>query len=748
MANPKEQTLTRNEQERKRQGPSAKIDGKLQSLRGFLRASIWARGLSMLVVALVVLACLSFGIDRAFRLSVPGRAIALALYLGALICVSWRTLIKPALVALTDSTLADLVETRFPELGDSLRSAVSFLAEPRARDAGKALTTLLKREVTKQASEKIGKLNLAEVVDSKRVSEAAVLALCAACLLGAVAHYAGDSFGIWVRRQLLLAETNYEYASELRLPGMKNGEFAVPWGETLRIVAETTPGKKKPAKVSIRFDYPSGEIRHYMKSGGKEGPGRFAYEHPSVTENFFFYLREEGSGFFSNYHSPRYRVRVQKRPEVERLVITRKAPEYTSIEPEDIEGDIGELAIPVGSILGIRGFSNKPLERAVLLVEGKELVLDTVPGNPWEFTGSWEPELGGTCQIRLEDTEGVPPERPFQFSVHMVEDRPPVVQATPTGIGQMITSQARIPLLVKARDDYGIDSMLLRWTLQDSEGAESAAGEPLNVPGVPTREPLAEPVDWDITRFRIKPEKRLNLQVGAVDNDKISGSKTGYSGIMSFLIVTPEKLGDEFLRREIEQRRILERLVAQERVIRDQVYEMVDKTWSKPGEIGRADLRKMQEISRAERQHGRQLESIAAAVEHILVEMENNKIGEADDLKRLAELIIGPLRTLGGEVLPLLATKLNSIRDLPDERVRITAGLELGRAIDTKIQEMENIIVQMRRLEGFTEIVKHLRAIIRTQSESSSETRRAYRSLIDDIFEDDLFEENKRGDNK
>ena len=188
--------------------------------------------------------------------------------------------------------------------------------------------------------------------------------------------------------------------------------------------------------------------------------------------------------------------------------------------------------------------------------------------------------------------------------------------------------------------------------------------------------------------------------------------------------------------------------MAQERVIRDQVYEMVDKTWSKPGEIGRADLRKMQEISRAERQHGRQLESIAAAVEHILVEMENNKIGEADDLKRLAELIIGPLRTLGGEVLPLLAMKLNSIRDLPDERVRITAGLELGRAIDTKIQEMENIIVQMRRLEGFTEIVKHLRAIIRTQSESSSETRRAYRSLIDDIFEDDLFEENKRGDNK
>ena len=740
--------MTPNEQERKRPGPGGKIGEKLQSLRGILQASIWTRGLSMLAVSVAVLACLSFGIDRAFRLSVPGRAIALVFYLGALIYVSWRVLIKPALVALTDSTLADLIETRFPDLTDSLRSAVSFLAEPRAPGGGKALTALLKREVTKQAAKKIEKLNLTEVVDSKRVSEAVVLALCAACLLGVVAHYAGDSFGIWVRRQLLLAETNYEYASELRLLGMKNEEFAVPRGETLRIIAETTPGKKKPAKVSIRFDYRSGESRHYMKSGGKEGAGRFEYEHPSVTEDFFFYLREEGSGFFSNYHSPRYRVRVQERPEVERLVITRKAPEYTGLGTEDTEGDIGELAVPVGSILGIRGFSSKLLERAVLKVEGKELVLGITPGNLREFTGNWKPEQGGTCQIRLEDTEGVPPQSPFQFSVHMVEDRPPVVQATPTGIGQMITSQARIPLLVKARDDYGIDSMLLRWTLQNSEGVESAAEEPLNIPGVPTREPLDAELDWDITRFRIKPEKRLNLQVGAGDNDTISGSKKGYSGIMSFLVVTPEKLGDEFLRRELEQRRILERLLAQERGVRDQVYEMVDEAWSKPGEINREGLRKMQEISRTERQHGRQLESIAAAVEHILLEMENNRIGEADDLKRLAELIIEPLRTLGGVVLPQIVTRLNSIRDLTDARGRITAGLELGRAIDTKIQQMENILVQMHRLEGFTEIVKHLRAIIRTQSESASATRQAYRSLIDDIFEDDLFQEDKGEDNK
>ena len=211
-------------------------------------------------------------------------------------------LIRPALVVLSDSVLADILETRFPELRDSLRSAVSFLAEPPAANKGKELTALLKREVTKDAAKKVEKLDLSEVIDSKRVSEAGVLALCAACLLGLVVHSAGDSFDIWMRRQLLLAEADYEYEAELRLLGLENGEYAVPHGDTLRIVAETSPGKKTPLLVSIRFDYQSGESRQYMeRSGGKDGPGRFEYEHPSVTEGFSFQLKEEGSGFFSNY---------------------------------------------------------------------------------------------------------------------------------------------------------------------------------------------------------------------------------------------------------------------------------------------------------------------------------------------------------------------------------------------------------------------------------------------------------------
>ena len=752
MIQKQEETLSPAEQNRKKRSPGGRIGDRLQSLREVVRASVWTRGLSILVVSLAALACLSFGIDRAFRLSVSGRVISLAFYLGALCWITWKTLFKPALLSLTDSLLAGIVESRFPALSDRLRSAVSFLGESAAgsrRSAERDLTALLKHEVTKQAAKDIENLKLSEVIDSKRVSKTVAVALCAACLLAVVASYAGDSFGIWMRRQLLLSEEDYQYDSELQIVGIKNGVLSIPRGETLRIVAQTVAGKKNPARVSIRFDYRSGESRHYMDGGGDESPGRFEYEHPSVTESFDFQLVEEGNGFFSNYHSPLYSVRVLKRPEVEKLTITRTPPEYTGLGTQRIEGDLGELAVPVGSLLRIEGRSNKPLKRAVLETEGRKIVLQPDPDDPWVFSGDWKPGPGGSCLIRLEDTEDVPPEGPFQFSVHMVEDRPPLVQAHTRNIGQMITPQARIPLIVNARDDYGIDSAHLRWTLEDSEGTGNPVEVPLPLPpgALPRREALeVEPV-WEIGPLKIKPQKRLNLQVGAGDNDRISGSKKGYSGIMSFLVVTPEKLGEEFLRRELEQRRLLERMTAEERAILDKVYAMVDQSWSKPGELSPDDIRKMLAIERSERQHGLQLKAIAAAVEHILEEMKNNGIGEADDIERLAELIIEPLRVLGDQALPQIVLKLKSIRELSDKLSRRAIGLDLGRSIDVKIREMENILIQMKRLEGFTEIVKHLRAIIRTQTESAGEIREAYRTLIDDIFEDDLFEEG-RGEEK
>ena len=70
-----------------------------------------------------------------------------------------------------------------------------------------------------------------------------------------------------------------------------------------------------------------------------------------------------------------------------------------------------------------------------------------------------------------------------------------------------------------------------------------------------------------------------------MDNDGLHGAKTGYSGITSFLVVTPERLSEEFIRREEEQRRALERVYEEEKVVRDAVYRLLTESWQKEDKL-------------------------------------------------------------------------------------------------------------------------------------------------------------------
>jgi hypothetical protein len=49
---------------------------------------------------------------------------------------------------------------------------------------------------------------------------------------------------------------------------------------------------------------------------------------------------------------------------------------------------------------------------------------------------------------------------------------------------------------------------------------------------------------------------------------------------------------------------------------------------------------------------------------------------------------------------------------------------------------MDAVLASMRRLEGFTEVVNRLRAIMKVHEESVSEAKKSYRREVDSIFEE------------
>jgi hypothetical protein len=716
------------------------IKRRLKELRRRIRASLALRALSLLAAGALGLLFVSLAVDRTFRLSLEGRYAASLVYAGALAYCAWRLLIRPWLVALPELVLADLLEKRFPWLEDRLRSAVDFARDPRLKEpapaaGGEEIGLLMKRRVLKEATEALDRVNVDELVDTPRVVSTLASSVMAMAAVAILFVAWSDTFAIWLRRNVLFQDVEWPYRTLLVAEGFpQDFSLGVPRGDPLSI--RILASKAIPDRVRVRIAYKSESFRFNLT---REGDNLFVHQHTEVTEPFSFTF--EGGDFRSRPH----RVFVKERPEVTTFRVRLEFPGYTGKETETRQGDLGELSVPEGTLIHVEAAANKDLDEAWLETEGRKVPLQVALESPRRLQGSYVPKAGGTVTVQLQDREAVPPSSWLRFIVTPVPDRLPTVIARAEGVGSMITPNARIPFKVRASDDYGVTALGVEFQIRGEKPEASSgstaetelAGGKAPFPALKDVGPLVEeePV-WELGPLHITPEKRLDLRVYAADNDGLHGAKTGYAATQSFLVVTPEKLGEEFLRREEEQRRLLERMTGEERAVRDAAYRLIDEAWKAEGGLKDDAVKEMVSLSKTERQLARQAAGIGSAMRLLLDEMRNNRIGELQETERLANAVIEPLTLLAERLLPGASARIGTIREMGKADERVREGLALAGDLEGIISHMESILSNMKRLEGFTEVVNGLRGIIKIQEESTEAAKKLYRREVESIFEE------------
>ena len=774
----------------------------LAALRQHIRRSILWRGGALLLSSVVVIGFISFAADRLLRLSQPTRAVLLIAAVVLFAAGLWRFVLRPLSRRLTDTMLADLLERRFPGLQDRLRSAVDFLRsravdEERvstplrvptdstpasnvalssggAADASSAgtssidapatdaeavasvrgdpttaLSLAMKRHVAREAARAAAGLRTADAIRSRGVSRPLVFAGVALIVAVVAVATQFDTFQLWLGRNLFLSTAEWPYRTRLVVENLAEGEtsLGIPRGDPLtlrvRVVGEI------PRRVRIRIEYASDRQRFNLP---RQGERLFLHEHPEVSEAFSFVV--DGG----DYRSPPYRVFVKERPRVEEISIRMEYPPHTLKPTETLSGALAEVAVPAGTVLHLQGAASKPLRRAWLESDDGRLPLET---NAERFQGRYAPKNGGLVTVQLEDLERVPPDQLFRFVVDPVPDALPQVRSRTEGIGSMVTSVARIPLRVRATDDYAVVALGLAYNYGGDEPADGT-GNGIGEDGAPPPEPvkgsvellkLPEPttpveenLPWEIGALEIPVGERLQIRVSATDNDALTGPKTGFAAAHSFLVVTPERLAEEFLRREEELRRVLLKLIETEQGVRDEVYQMLAEPWRKEGALAEEIVRRMVVLSRSQRSLARRLGSLAEALVAIIEEMRNNKMSGTDDLARLTDRIVTPLQELSVEEVPDSESRLSSIREMTEMAERERAGLELATVLEEILARLTEIESNMRQLQGFTEIVNRVRSLLKTQGEAMQEANKARASELEDLFEfDDEPEEGTEG---
>lgn len=711
---------------------------RLRELRRLIRWALVVRAVSILVMATIVLCIFSFAVDRTFRLSLAGRVVAQTVLALSLIWVGWRYLLHPLITRLTDPVLADLLEKRFPSLYDRFRSALEFLRDPAllSNDSGDAsradIGLLLKREVVREALEDAKALDVKEVIHTPNVASALMAAVASLAVTTVLAVVLGGTVDLWFQRNVLFRDVEWPYRTRLfveNFPDDPRGA-GIPRGDglTIRVRAEG----EVPDRVRIRVSYENETLQSNI---AREGGATFVHEQAEVTEPFTFTV--EGGDFRSRPHT----VYVKERPEVETILVRLEYPPHTvegKAPVETLEGDIGELPVPEGTTVHVEGTASKELRRAWLDAEGRDIALDVSSAEPRRFSGTYLPDKGSTVTVHLEDREGVPPNQWFRFVVTPVPDRLPRVLVRTEGVGSMITPAARIPLHLRATDDYKVVATGIEHKIREivDGGQDSVDGRESCPPLVAPGPRVTQETAWEVGPLAIVPEKRLEVRVFAVDNDGLNGPKTGYAATQSFLVVTPERLGEEFLRREEEQRRQLERVIEAERIVRDSTYRLIDASWKLEGALSTDVRKEMVALARTERQLSRQVGSIAGAMRLLRDEMQNNRVGELEEAERLMNSIIDPLVEIAEERLPDASTRFGRIRELGAPVERLEQGLALAQELESIIQSMEAVLTHMKRLEGFTEIVNRMRDIIKIQGQSEQEAVKTYRREVDSILEE------------
>jgi hypothetical protein len=726
--------------------PRSAVMRQLARVRRGVRAHLAIEGLFWLALVMVGLAALSLSADLAVRFELSTRVALVALGACLLVALALARLIRPQLLRLDDLDLAAVLDRRRPGVGEKMANVLQL--PELTRDAALASPSLVAAAVSEQAAA-LAQVDVSAALNTprRRWLSAGVVALAAAVVVAALA--APATAGLWMRRWLLGSDARWPQRTYLSIVGLEDRNHLVaPRGEPvvlqvnaqprfqadgalwvlsgrgtpLTIESPQPPQSEVPDQISIRYRTAAGQPQrdHFKHYSGAD----FRFELPPLVEAVEFDLRGG-----DDWLGP-IRIEPIDRPAVRRLVVEARAPgssRSTSLVVGESDAPLQFLAT---TQLRMRLETSEPVEVAELLVKDRPpLPMPAAQGESEgrNFSFDWKMDEGQTFEIRLVGRHTGLTSKPYFISLGLLQDREPKVTVRATGVGRRVTPQARIPLAVRATDDFGLGRMateLEQIVIKDQKpqpappqelDSESLTADPggefpLEVERAPTV-PLAE--------LGLLPGTAIRLRSKAVDRSPL-GARTGNSRWLSFQVVTPEELFYEILMRQREQRAKFAAALAAARTLQESLGAVTASQEVPP-------------LARGHQLVVRQVWQVANQLEATLQEMTLNDLGSPQARELLATSIIQPMRALHDDqmgkqraALDVLAAAAEPAGPPLDDAQRLQGEV---------VERMQTILSQMSQWESFVDVVNQLRQVIKLQNQVLESTEKSDRSRTEDVFD-------------
>jgi hypothetical protein len=721
-----------------------------QTIRSLQHRLIWLRRAvaACWIVAVAIAAALVLGlIDYTLRYNDAGlRIMATTALCAAIVWAAYRWWYLPRQERLHSIAVARRVESHFPQLYDSLASAVEFLGQ--SEDDQTAGSAQLRRLVIADAQNKIEALPLNEIVNRRPLrTAAAVLAVVAAVALVCLAVNPSAVRTAFTRLIAPLGAT--EWPQQHRLVFRNTPEQLVA-GQAFEAELVDEAGTL-PDEVKIEFSIAHSGGRDATTELMKRRGDMMVARRENVRQSFAF--RATGG---DDNTMPWHWVEVKEGPKLDSLTMTVHPPAYTGLPPTKAEHHVEVLQ---GSGIEVAGAASEPICAARILPKNDEPIEATVSAyasgaesrafrigpEKWVASQSGDYRLELTNEAGLASVVG-------EWNLRVHPDSPPNVTWQKPAGDIFVLPHAVVPIDVVVKDDLAVQRVDLTYERNDRSESERAM-RPKEAPIELYRGP-AKPIvvgdetrgesrvieyAWDLAPMQLPIGAVITAIAEAADYRPAVGRTIGPRRIS---IINTEELESRLAERQSQIVRQLERALTIERRTREDASRIAiqvrdatsltspDRTAIQTAEPNQIMVRRML-VDPAE--------GVMSLVEGVLNELTINRLANsetgkamsrlADELKRLSA---GPLSVAERELTS--ARKYSEALPASDKAANASISLdpqkagEISRSLAAAITGQDDVVTTLERLIN--------------ELSGNADVRRFAR-LIAELHEDQLVHERK-----
>jgi hypothetical protein len=422
------------------------------------------------------------------------------------------------------------------------------------------------------------------------------------------------------------------------------------------------------------------------------------------------------------------RLVVMHRPRIAQLDVRVVPPAYTGQPSRSLRTGAGDVLALAGSRVEVRLETSRPVMSVKIV---RETDAGAVSHRPMRVErgrarGAFTLTEPGTWWVEMVAEDGVAGDDPVRWSLSLLPDRSPTLNAQLPEPDDLIPEQLAVPLWADAYDDFGISRVRLRYRLVSSMLSPDSVGEE-EYTAVNLSVELAGENRWEVRSLwsladlPLLPTDEIHWFYEAFDNDDVNGPNRVRTETRRLMFPSVEELLTRSDQQESDTEKELERALDRARRLEEKLRETLTEARSNPDEISWDEARQLQQSLEKQqeamneleqvREHVRQLEELAR--EHGT--LSNEVLEKYAEMQEVLADIVTP------ELRDAMQKLQQSLEDVNGERVReaLEQMLTDQEKLRENLERSLSVLRQLREERRLDELATLAESIAKRQSELS-----------------------------